>query len=542
MNDNRNLGELLGDLAIKLPHKDAIVFEGQRFTYEQFEKHSVECSKLLVSVGVAKGSRVGILLPNRPEWLFWAFGAMKLGAIVVPISTWSKEIELKYILRHSDVSVLVTSKEFKNNSFIDLLYKISPEIRESKNFVFSSALPSLRKIISTSDEQHHGIISVSELRLQCTGVPDNLVRESCKEVRPNDVALILYTSGSTSTPKAVQLTHFGMLNNAFNIGERQHLNENDKLWLVVPLFWIYGCGNALLAAMTHGSTVVLQEYFEAGRALELIEKEGCTVYYGMPNITTSLLQHPNFSKNAVSSLKKGVTIGRPEIIKKTIHDLGVTHLCNIYGQTETYGNCCVTDSADSLEVRMYSHGKPLPNTTIKIISRETKEEMPIGSSGEIYVKNYDTPGYYKMNSSQAKSSDPDGFFKTGDEGFLDNEGYLHFLGRMDEIIKTSGINVSPAEVEAVLLTHSQVRLAFVFGIPDPIKDECVGAVIVCSDGDGNNCSAEEIISFCRGRIASYKVPRYVELRNMEDIPFTATGKVARLALRQDVVSKMATTG
>jgi fatty-acyl-CoA synthase len=322
----------------------------------------------------------------------------------------------------------------------------------------------------------------------------------------------------------VQLQHYALIENMWQIGERQKVTEHDRLWLAVSLFWGLGCENALFNVLTHAGCVVLQEHFEAGEALALIERERCTLFYGTPNMAQALHEHPDRARRDLSSLRGGATIGTPEQIMRVV-ELGAREVCNIYGLTETYGNCNVADAADPLEKRLASVGRPLDGVDQRIIDPETGGVLPPGEVGEIRVKGYVTCGYYKDPARTAESFDEHGYFRTGDLGVADADGSLHFRGRIKEMVKTGGINVAPVEVEEVLMSHPGVHAAFVTGVPDPQRDEVLAAVIVRKPGA--TLSEEDVCTFCRKALAAYKVPRLVRFVAEHELPLTTTGKLQK---------------
>ena len=338
------------------------------------------------------------------------------------------------------------------------------------------------------------------------------------------MAYLLYTSGSTSLPKGVQLQHYALIENMWQIGERQKVTERDRLWLAVSLFWGLGCENALFNVLTHAGCVVLQEHFDAGEALALIERERCTLFYGTPNMAQALHEHPDRARRDLSSLRGGATIGTPEQIMRVV-ELGAREVCNIYGLTETYGNCNVADAVDPLEKRLASVGRPLVGVDQRIVDPQTGRMLPPGEVGEIRVKGYVTCGYYKDPARTAESFDEHGYFRTGDLGIADADGHLHFRGRIKEMVKTGGINVAPIEVEEVLMSHPGVHAAFVTGVPDPQRDEVLAAVIVPKPGA--TLSEEDVCAFCRKALAGYKVPRLIRFVAEHELPLTTTGKLQK---------------
>jgi fatty-acyl-CoA synthase len=385
------------------------------------------------------------------------------------------------------------------------------------------SLALLRRIIHLGDGRP-GSIAFADVPGLGQDVADAAIDAVAAAIDPADIAYLLYTSGSTSTPKGVQLQHFALIENMWNIGERMHVTHEDRLWLAVSLFWGLGCENALFNVMTHGGCVVLQEHFDAGEALRLIEAERCTLFYGTPNMAQALIEHPERKTRNLSSLRSGGTIGTPEQMRRLI-ELGVAEICHIYGLTETYGNCCVTDAADSVERRTTTVGRPLDGVDLRIVDPETAKVLPPGTVGEIRVKGYVTIGYYKDEDKNRAAFDADGYFITGDLGVLDQDGYLQFRGRIKEMIKTGGINVAPAEVEEVLMAHPAVELAYVVGVPDASRDEVIGAVVILRAGA--HADAEELRAHCRREIAAYKVPRLFHFATERDLPLTVTGKLQK---------------
>ncbi len=321
----------------------------------------------------------------------------------------------------------------------------------------------------------------------------------------------------------MQLQHDGLIENCFQIGERQHVTEDDRLWLAVSLFWGFGCSNAMMNLLTHGGCLVLQEAFDTSEALDLIEKERCTLIYGTANIVQALHEHPERLAHDLSSLTRGALVGTRVQLMRAV-EIGAARYSHVYGMTECYGNSHVTDADDDLERRLATVGRPLPGVCHKIVSPDGVE-VPRGTVGEIRIKGYITPGYYKDEEKSAESLDGDGYFMTGDLGFIDEDDYLHFRGRLKEMVKTGGINVAPAEVELVIGSHPDVQLAQVVGVPDATRDEILAAVIVCKRGSA--LSAEVVTQFCRQRMAAYKVPRLIRFVREEELPLTTTGKIQK---------------
>jgi fatty-acyl-CoA synthase len=301
--------------------------------------------------------------------------------------------------------------------------------------------------------------------------------EAKRDVAPSDDAYILYTSGSTANPKGVVLQHYALIENMLQIGQRQHVTEHDKLWLAVSLFWGLGCENALFNLFTHGGCIVLQEHFDPVQAFELIETERCTLFYGTPNMAEALLNHPDFCADRFQSLRGGATIGTPLQIQRLV-DVGLRDICNIYGLTETYGNCSVTDAHDPLPLRLNSVGQPLKGVLARIVDPATELDCRVGEVGEIRVKGYVMREYLKDPERTREAFDAQGFFKTGDLGLVNETGHIFFKGRLKEMIKSGGMNVSPVEVEETLMRRPEVLAAYCVPLKTDDFDEVFGAVLV----------------------------------------------------------------
>jgi fatty-acyl-CoA synthase len=530
---SRTLGALLDELAAANPHAEAVVFRDQRLTYATLRARVDEFARALLAVGVRRGDRVAVLLPNRPEWLIAALAIAKIGGIVTAISTFSTPRELGWALDHSEAAALVTVDAFRGRDYLTALHGLCPELGGSAPGALRSArLPHLRTVVCLDERRHDGVFRIDEFIAGASKTSPSTLATAQRAVTPADVCYILYTSGSTATPKGVTLAHGGVIDNGFNIGERQHLTAADRLWLAVPLFWSFGSANALPAIVTHGGCVVLQESFEPGEALELLEREHVSVYYGMVNMARAMLEHPDHRRRRLASMRTGLTIGLPEDIAMTMDAVGARELCNVYGSTETYGNCAVTDAHDSLELRLHTQGLPLPGMELRVVHPETRQPLPANDVGELCVRGYVTPGYHRAPELAASAFDADGYFLTGDLGLIGDDGRVRFRGRLKEMIKTGGINVAPLEVEEVLLQHRDVKQAYVVGVPDRAKDEIVAAVLELRAGA--TADVEALVAFCRERLASYKVPTRLAFRKADEFPRTPTGKIHKPGLREEL--------
>ncbi len=517
---SRTIPGLLDELAACFADREALVGGGRRYTYGSLRDEVRAFAKGLHALGVRKGDKVAILMGNKPEWIVADLAICLLGGVMVAVNTWVTGRELRHILAHSDSTMLIATDRYLKYDYFAMLEELEPHPK---------SMPLLKRIVHVGERPYRESLAYAEVFLRGRDVPDAAIDAASAAIDPKDVAYILYTSGSTSTPKGVQLQHYALIENMWNLGNRMHVTEHDRLWLAVSLFWGLGCENALFNLLTHGGCVVLQESFEPGEALRIIAQERCTLFYGMPNMVQAMFEHPDRPKYDISRMQRGGTLGTPEQLQRIV-DLGVTKFSTIYGLTESYGNCTVADADDPFESKVATVGKPLPGVDLRIVDPETGSEQPRGTAGEIRLKGYVTIGYYKDEDKNREAFDATGYFRTGDLGFLDDAGYLHFRGRLKEMIKTGGINVAPVEVEESLLRYPGVKLAFVTGVPDARRDEVIAAVVVAQEG--SSLSEDALTEHCRRELASYKVPRRITFVREADLPLTITGKLQKNRLHE----------
>jgi fatty-acyl-CoA synthase len=524
---SRTLPGLLDEMARRFPQREAVVYGDERLAYAAYHERVRELAKGLHRLGVRRGDKVALLMPNQTEWLLVNFAVMLLGGTLVAVNTWYRTHELTHVLAQSEASTLVLVDRFLRQDYLGMLREIG---------VGTERFPLLRRIVCLSEERHAGTTPFPELWELGRDVSDAELDALQAAVTPQDLAYILFTSGTTSLPKGVPLQHYALIENMFHIGERQHLSEHDRMWMGISLFWGFGCENALVAVMTHGGCVVLQHHFDPGEACRLIERERCTVYYGTPNIAFAIAAELERHPHDLSSLRTGVAIGPPQAMQACV-EIGVTQINQCYGLTEVYGNCAITDALDPEPVRLGTVGRPLPGYDIVVSDPASHEPLPQGEIGEIKIRGYVMPGYYRDDAKNRECFDGEGFFLSGDLGWYDADGRLHFHGRIKEMVKTGGMNVAPSEVEQFLLEQPGVVEAYVVGLPDPLRDEVVAAVIVPEPGRAP--SAEALIEACRGALAGYKVPRRVVFMAPEQLPLTASGKVQKHVLRERLAAQAA---
>ncbi len=513
--DSRTLFDLLREQAELYPDCIAVICGERLATYRDLADGAGRIGAALRANGIGHGDRVGILVNNRLEWLEACFGATALGAVAVPFSTWSKPPELAYLLADSEVAALIAVDAFGGEDFAAALTALAPNS------------PHLRLVVMLGGAVRRGWIAYAEFRAAAAPLDAFPPGEGAS---PADDALVLYTSGSSARPKAVRLQHYAIIENGFAIGERMRLSPDDLVLLAPPLFWAYGACNALPATLSHGAALVLQSRFDAGEWIGLVERHRCTASYTLPTITGAVLRHPEFRSDRVASLRTGLMIGSPEEVRIAAQELGAAQICNIYGATEIYGNSCVTPCDWPIERRMAGQGSPLPGVSLRIVDPESGAVLPSGATGALEVAGYVTPGYCGASAEHNPAAFAgDGYFRTGDLGFVDEAGGFHFVARNSDIIKRAGINVSPAEIESLLLTHPSVAQAAVVGAAAGERGEAIVAFVVPQPTA--EISAEALRAHCRALASSYKVPDHIEIRTA--LPVTETGKLFRRALKEE---------
>jgi fatty-acyl-CoA synthase len=522
---------LLDEVAARRPNHPAVMYRGETLTYAQLRSAARTVAKSLLALGVKRGDRVGAMMGNQPEWLMMSLGSACLGATFVPLNTWYKRTEIEWTIGHCGLSVLVSLSHFLKQDFAAVIRDIVPERAASEPGELKSAkFPSLRAVAMLGDRLP-GSFSWSEFLNVGASQSDHEVDKQQAAVQPGDAAYILYTSGSTADPKGVLLGHGGVVGNGYDMGQRRFVDGNDRIWIGTPLFYGLGATNALPVALTHGATVVLQDSFTAGSAIETISQTGATVYYGTGNMTRAILDHPDFSLQKIGTLKKGNAGTMTEFKRMTLVEMGMSLASPAYGLTESYGNATVGAADDPLEAKLHTNGRPLPGFEVVVVDPVTRRPLPQGETGLVLLRGHTTLGYFNNPAETAKALYPDGFFDTGDLGSLDADGRFIFHSRLKEVIKSGGINVSPIEVEQLLVRHPHIRDAHVVGVPDSIRGEVVVAFV---DVDAK-ISEQEVRDFMRERSASFKVPQHVFFYTEEQMPRLASGKVAKYRLVADAV-------
>jgi fatty-acyl-CoA synthase len=528
------VGALLATLARDYPDHEALVYvdRGLRYTFSQLESVARQYAKGFLRLGIQKGERVAVWATNVPEWIILQFALAKIGAILVTVNTALRAPELEYLLRQSESCGLVLIPGFKMLDYVETVQQILPSLRESGAAKRFEKLPHLRHIFFIGDDPPAGMTALSEVLRSAESVSDQELDAREAHVTLDDVINMQYTSGTTGFPKGVMLTSRNIVNNAYWLAEGLGYTPADRLCLTVPLFHCFGCVIGVLGAYTHGACLVPLEYFDARTALRYVHEERATAIYGVPTMFLAMLEEPDFRSFDLTSLRTGAMAGAvcPELLmRRVMTEMHVPEIMIAYGLTEASPGITHTLRDDTIEHRTQTVGKVMPELEVKIADPITGEPLPPNTHGELCSRGYNTmKGYYNDPDATRRAIDPDGWLHSGDQATMDEDGYVRITGRIKDIIIRGGENISPKEVEDVLRHHPAIADVCVYGVADEKYGEEVAAAIRMKSGAA--ATEEDIKAFCQGKLAHFKIPRYV--RFVEVFPMTASGKVQRFKLRE----------
>jgi fatty-acyl-CoA synthase len=514
----------LAAAAAAWPDQEAMVVGHTRLTYRRFWDDVRTTAANLKRLGLRRGDHFAICLGNSTEWATLLFAAAMVGAVTVPVNTRFKADELLYCLKQADIRMLAIADRFLKIDFIAMLRCICPALDRQ---LPDPNLPLLRTVIVFGADVPAGALSAAELDRAAAQKPD----EHSEGIEPDDVALIQYTSGTTSYPKGVMLTHTNMLRDALHVGERLNLHAGDRYFSARPLFHVAGTTLSLLVSIEAGVCYLTTANFDAGEALRILEEERCTHTCGNDTMFLMMMSHPSFSSRRLAL--RGGWAAASRSVMQDIHDkMGMRDLCSAFGLSESSPNAAMSPHDDLLEKRLSGLAKALPGVEIRIADPETGRELPAGETGEIQIRGWNVmKGYYNMPEQTAKTIDQDGWLHTGDRGIMDDGSRVAFAGRLKEMLRVGGENVSPVEVEDMMHRHPAIKQSQVIGVPDPRLIEVVAAYVILKDGTA--IRPDEIIAWCKERMANFKVPRYVRIIDSFDhIGMTASSKVQKTKLRE----------
>ncbi|MDB5367059.1 MAG: lcfB 3 [Rhodospirillales bacterium] len=515
------IGAVLDEAARKWPSRDALVslHQGIRWSYAEFARRADAAAGALLQLGLERGDRIGIWSPNCAEWAVTQFAAAKAGLILVNINPAYRSTEAAYTFAKTGMRALVTAAQFKSSDYLAMLEEIAP------------TLPALRTTI-----QIDGPLRPGHLSFEALYEPGGLALP--RDLANNDAANIQFTSGTTGLPKGATLSHRNIVNNALFVGRGMGLREGDRLCIPVPLYHCFGMVMGNLACVLHGATMIYPAAgFDPGAVLASVEAERCTHLHGVPTMFIAELDHPDFDKFDLGSLRGGIMAGAPcpvEVMRQVTERMHMREVTIAYGMTETSPVSFQSEVSDPIERRVASVGRVQPHLEVKLVD-ESGRIVPRGVPGELCTRGYSVMlGYWDEPAKTSEVLDADAWMHTGDIGVLDDEGYCNIVGRVKDMIIRGGENISPREIEEFLFTHPKILEVQVIGLPDPKYGEAVCACIRLRAGEA--CTAEEIIAYCGDRIAHYKVPRHVQF--MEAFPLTATGKVRKVELRETLIREL----
>lgn len=521
---NKTLGQLLDTTALKYSDKQALVFTDLNYTltYREFKKVTDDLAKGLLALNIKKGEHIGIFGVNCPEWVILQFAAAKIGAILVNINPALKSHELKYILEQGDITTLFITEFFKTQNMIEV-FKSIESVHEL----------SLQRIITIRAEKYSDFMKWDDVLSLSKNISDDDFLERETSLSPGDVINIQYTSGTTGFPKGAQLTHYGIINNAFYCGQNMNLTDKDSICIPVPLYHCFGCVLGTLVSVNYGIKMVFpSEVFDPKKTLYAVEKEKCTAIYGVPTMFIAELALPEFNQFNLSSLRTGVIAGAPcpmELMKQLIEKMNLTEITIGYGFTEASPLITQTKYNDPVEIKVGTVGKPMQYVEVKVICPEMKTQLSINTPGELCSRGYNNmQGYYKMPEKTKEVIDDEKWMRTGDLATMSENGFFKIVGRIKDMIIRGGENIYPAEIEEFFMTNEKVEMVQVVGVPDEKFGEQVAVVLKLKSNE--NWTEEEAKKWCCGKIANYKIPQYIKFTS--EFPMTANGKVQKYKLRE----------
>jgi fatty-acyl-CoA synthase len=460
-----------------------LVTPSVRISYAELLTKAKDAAGAMQALGIGKGDRVAILLPNGEQWLSLFYGAALIGAVTVPVNTRFKAAEIDFCLKQSGAKVLFYVDRFLNNDFRSMVKEIG-----------------------------------FDLAIEISNMKKGKYTEV--KVQPDDLLLIQFTSGTTAYPKGAMLTHDNMLRNAWAAGARVGVRAEDRYFNCRPFFHVGGSTLSALMSLVSGCCLVTLPTFEAGAALEMLERERCTLISGNDTIFQMLMGHADFARRKLH-LRGGWAAAGPQTMRAIIDRLGMKTVCAAYGLSEASPNVVMSDWRDAEELRVEGLALPLPGI-----------ELRISAEKEIQVRGWSVMrGYCNNPEATAKAFTEDGWLRTGDLGELTADGRLRMAGRLKDVFRVGGENVAPAEVEEVLLAHPAVETAQVIGVPDARLGEVPCAYVTLKSGF--LISEEELKNWTKERSANFRVPRYLKIvADFESIGMTASGKVQKTKLRE----------
>lgn len=535
------IGDLFDEVVEKYTDNEALIVthQGIRWTYREFKNKVDKCARALLSIGLKKGDRIGVWSPNNSEWVITQIASAKIGAIQVNINPSYQLQELEYALNQSGCSMIVIADSFKNSNYTQMLYNIAPELLDCEpGKLKAKKIPQLHTVIRLHPDSSKGMFTWDEVQEKSESVSQEFLLKTQKNLSPEEPINIQYTSGTTGYPKGATLSHHNILNNGYFVARTMNFSEKDKLIIPVPLYHCFGMVMGNLGCITHGATMIYpSEGFEPAAVLKAAEEESATAIYGVPTMFIAELELPDFDNYNLSSLRTGIMAGSlcpVEVMKKVQTVMHMSEMQIAYGMTETSPVSTQTRIGTPLEKQVSTVGQIHPHLEIKIIDPESGIVVPIGTPGELCTRGYSVMlGYWNDPEKTSQAIDSARWMHSGDLASIDKEGYVSIVGRIKDMIIRGGENIYPKEIEEFLYSHPNISDVGVIGIPDEKFGEEVMAWIKLKKG---GTSQDEIMAFCKGKIAHYKIPRYYKFT--DEFPMTVTGKIRKGEMRKISIKEM----
>ncbi len=537
VSDKKLIGETIGayfDRTVETYRdREALVVRHQnvRWSWGELGRRVDDLAAGLLTLGLERGDRVGIWSPNTSEWTLAQFATAKAGLVLVNVNPAYRRAELEYAMNKVECKTLILAPSLKTSNYLEIV----------QDLVKDRKLPHLKHIVRLGTEKTPGMLNFDDVAKAGGNAEKARIADLAPKLQFDDAINIQFTSGTTGYPKGATLSHHNILNNGYFVGEGLKLTPEDRLCIPVPLYHCFGMVMGNLGCLTHGSTMVYPaEAFDPLATLQAVSEERCTALYGVPTMFIAQLDHPEFARFDLKSLRTGIMAGSPcpiEVMKRVQSQMNMGEVTIAYGMTETspVSTQCATD--DPVERRVSTVGQVLPHIEIKIVDAEGKA-VPRGETGEFCTRGYSVmKGYWNDEEKTREAIDDGGWMHTGDLAVMDEQGYVNIVGRLKDLVIRGGENVYPREIEEFLYRHPKVQDVQVIGVPDQKYGEEVCAWIKLRDGQ--TATAEEIREFCKGQIAHYKIPRYVEF--VPDFPMTITGKIQKFVMREQTISKLGLT-